>query len=251
MYKVKPENSRNIMHSLDGETNYSASTMSKYEKAIAEQKQVEIEAAKKAAEAEKEAAANLAKLKAEAPKLNTGKVLGRDLSSLKKTEIPCKNGKTIRLYRDPETNKLLVKTVDQGIGHEEWFYGGKADKIYLHQIGDRTPYIVAKKGNYTQIYGSPKYKTTEEFLVYNGEDASLRLNSFGFDNAEGVVKINDCKDKYKVKHSSISLPDTFDPDVIEANNVIYNKVKQALTKIKNDAQPKILDFYDLLQNYKA
>jgi hypothetical protein len=239
MYKVKPENNHNIMHSLDGEANYGKNTISKYEKTIAEQKQAEIAAAEKAAEAEKEAAANLAKLKAEAPRLNTGKVLGRDLSSLKKTEISCKNGKTIRLYRDPDTNKLLVKTEDQGIGHKEWFYGSKADQIYLHQVGNERPYIVAKKGNYTQISGGPdKYMTGEgAFTLYNGEDASLRWFSSSCFHAQGNVKVNG--NKYRVHDDRVYAP-----------RYEISKADQALTNATKDAKSKTLDFDNLLQDCK-
>jgi hypothetical protein len=251
MYKTKPKDNRNIMHYLDGETNYELDRIPKYEKAkidTAKSTKEEAIAAKKTAE---EAAT---KLKAEAPKLNTGKILGRDLSSLKKTEIPCKNGKTIRLYKDPETNKLLVKTEDQGIKHQEWFYGGKADKIYLNQIGDKKPYIIAKKGNYTQIYGSPtEYQNEfENFLLYKGEDASLKWELRNFIdknnryvespyNPSGILKTNN--EAVKVNKGNLAYKRDYKSTPEER---IASKVLQNVTE---NAKSKVLNIYELLSDY--
>jgi hypothetical protein len=254
MYKVKPENSHNIMHSLDGKTNYGTDRVSKYEKAVAAQKQAKINAAKKAEEeaiaAQKAAEEAAAKLKAEAPKLNAGRILGRDLSSLKKTEIPCKNGKTIRLYRDPETNKLLLKTEDQGTLHKEWFYNTSKGNIYLKQVGKNNPYVVVKNGNYTQIYNlKDKYGNELSFLHYQGPDGTIKWNLQDKTIVGNVGKVNvttgNKTQQYAVGCGQVEhkLKDgAF--DMVE-----HEKAKQVYKKATKDAESKILNIYKLLKDY--
>jgi hypothetical protein len=254
MYKVKPYDSRNIMHSLDGEANYGTKSVSNYEKAIAAQKQAKIDAAKKAEEeaiaAQKAAEEAAAKLKAEAPKLNPGRILGRDLSSLKKTEIPCKNGKTIRLYRDPETNKLLLKTEDQGTLHPEWFYNTSKGDFYLKQVGKNNPYVVVKNGNYTQIHNLKNRSCISDYLLhYQGPDGTIKWNLRGETIVGNVGKVNvttgNKTQQYKVGNGYVEnkwKDGAFD----EAG---HEKAKQVYKKAANDAKSKVLDIYRLLQDY--
>lgn len=131
--------------SMNGETAYSQAIKAKAD--VAKKAEAEAIAAKQA----KEKAA--AELKAKQPRINISKALNRDIKELimKETKLP--NGTIERTFADPETGKILAKTQDLGIGHKEWIYGGSADMIFMSQVGKSQRYIVAKKGNYTQLNG--------------------------------------------------------------------------------------------------
>ena len=153
-----PDESRYIKHSLDRHNNYhqfadGAST--NYTKAVQAKEQAVVDAAKKAeaeALAAKEAAEKAAaELKAKQPRINISKALNRDINELAVKETKLADGTVERVFTDPESGKVLAKTQDLGLLHKEWVYGGKADMIYMKQVGSDTPYIVAKKGNYTQV----------------------------------------------------------------------------------------------------
>ena len=68
--------------------------------------------------------------------------------AVKETKLA--DGTIERTFTDPESGKVLAKTQNLGILHKEWIYGGKADMVYMKQVGKDEPYILAKKGNYTQ-----------------------------------------------------------------------------------------------------
>ncbi len=153
-----PDESRYIKHSLDRRDNYhqfadGAST--NYTRTVQAKEQAVIDAAKKAeaeALAAKEAAEKAAvELKAKQPRINISKALNRDINELAVKETKLADGTMERVFTDPESGKVLVKTQDLGSLHKEWIYGGKADMIYMKQVGNDAPYIVAKKGNYTQV----------------------------------------------------------------------------------------------------
>lgn len=141
--------------SLNGKTLYSQAVEAKT--VVAKKAEAEALTAKQAAE---KAAAEL---KAKQPRINISKALNRDINELVMKETKLPNGTIERTFADPETGKILAKTQDLGIGHKEWIYGGKADMIFMSQVGKSQSYIVAKKGNYTQI---DKGKYTDELGSY-------------------------------------------------------------------------------------
>ncbi len=170
MHKISPANHREYLHTLDNLDNarfFPEGTTSAYSRAITARKQAEIDAAKEtaaAAEAAKKAAEELA---AKLPRMNIARILGISTDELKVTENILENGAIERIYTLPGTDKVAVKTLDHGILHKEWVYGGKQEMVYFKQIGKDEPYIVAKKGNFTQLRCLSKNKYTKKPVYIN------------------------------------------------------------------------------------
>lgn len=261
--------------SLNGETLYSQAVKAKGD--VAKQAEAKALAAKQAAE---KAAAEL---KAKQPRINISKALNRDINELVMKETKLPNGTIERTFADPETGKILAKTQDLGIGHKEWIYGGKADMIFMSQVGKSQPYIVAKKGNYTQIN---KGKYTDEFGGYRHgvqyyNDGTTRLERTVYDQKtiwdrgiNGKVTIADKRAaELRTKNPEdaailIDYPqltvrgeDIYSPiGILESSMQLkyldlakYHRQegRKYLQELNKDAERNLLDFNDLFSAYKA
>ena len=162
---TNPNDTRYVKHTLDNKNNYhrfADGSSTNYTRTVQANEQAAIDSAKRAeaealaaqkAEAETLAAKKTAEdaVRAKQPRINIAQVLNKDINELKVQEIKLTDGTIERIFTDPASGKVLAKTQDNGLFHTEWIYGGKADMIYMRQVGNDTPYIVAKKGNYTQV----------------------------------------------------------------------------------------------------
>ncbi len=267
-----PSDSQNILHSLDGRNNYYKFGVdeSKYSKAVAAKEQTIIDAAKKAeaeAIAAKEAAEKATiELKAKQPKANVAKILNRDINDLVINEIKLANGAVERTFTDPETGKILVKTKTHGLKQEEWYYGGKADEVYVKLLGENDKYILAKKGNYKYSYSSELkngYGTENSFVYYDDGINSLK---YQFDpytkkvgNADGCIKLIDSNNETKevlIRNGSLVHKDNYDylcsyfKHEIEANPDL-KKVNETLNYFNKETQKNSIDLKDLIRGYQS
>lgn len=269
-----PSETKGIQHSLDGRDNYGnfSTRGTNYERAVKAKEQAAIDAAKKA-EAEqiaaKEAAEKAAaELRAKQPRINIGKALNKDVNALTVKETKLANGAVQRTFTDPDTGKVLAKTEDLGILHKEWIYGGKADMIYMKQVGKDNPYILAKKGNYTQIRQMKKENngfrvvdTIDDNLYYNDGASSLKRFSCNPINSRGKIKIYDktaAVEREKYPTFANSYPDY--PEFRVTQGSIGNferetyrtqKARKHLEALDKDAQNNVLNLEDLFSDYKA
>ncbi len=273
-----PLEHRHIKHSLDQQDNYhyfADGSSTKYTRTIEAKKQAAIDAAKKTEEEARIAkeAAEKAKLelKASRPRMNIAKVIGKNIEDLKVNEKKFADGTIERSFTEPETGKILVKTQDKGILHKEWIYGGKADMIYMKQVGNDKPYIMAKNGNYTQLqYEKDGIIKNRKELVnkqyYNDGESYLERQIYG-DNlvsARGSVTVYDktaAQKRQEYKEIADSFPDY--PKVhiwqgeparnpyIDGLSYAQKQASKYLKELNADAQKKVLNFEDLLSEYKA
>ncbi len=263
-----PSESKYIQHSLDGENNYYnfATKGTRYTRAVEAKKQAaeaEVIAAKEAAE---KAAAEL---KAKSPRINTGKALGKNIEELKIKETKLADGTIERVFTDPDNGKVLAKTHDLGILHKEWIFGGKADMIYMKQVGKEHPYIISKKGNYTQTSYTTKLNTSSgqknishNYQYYNGGSASLRrtsLRDVPYNDVTGSVQVFDetaTQLRKEYPNFAEQAPDL--AKVRFCNGIPHsfsnNAKKQADITVQNlneDAKLNFVNLDDLFSDYKA
>lgn len=285
-----PRETKNIQHSLkkqygscysgkldtprysDNYGNFNAKETN-YAKAVKAREQSAIDAAKKAEQeaiAAKEAAEKAAaELRAKQPRINIGKAFGKDINALTVKETTLANGTVQRTFTDPDTGKVLAKTEDLGILHKEWIYGGKADMIYMKQVGKDKPYILAKKGNYTQISKNKKINEyghelnrEEVYQYYNDGLASLRryCNNNSSYGADGNIQVYD-ETAEKIRKLFPSVADSYPDNPIfkvyqgsllhsECNHAVKN-ASERLEYLNKDAQNNVLNFKDLFSDYKA
>lgn len=231
--------------------------------------QAAIDAAKKAEQeaiAAKEAAAEL---RAKQPRINIGKAFNKDINTLTVKETTLANGTVQRTFTDPDTGKVLAKTEDLGILHKEWIYGGKADMIYMKQVGKDKPYILAKKGNYTQISKNKKINEyghelnrEEVYQYYDDGLASLRryCNNNSSYGADGNIQVYD-ETAEKIRKLFPSVADSYPDNPIfkvyqgsllhsECNHAVKN-ASERLEYLNKDAQNNVLNLEDLFSDYKA
>lgn len=271
-----PYESQHIQHAVDGKKNYGRffQKETNYEKIVAAKEPAAMDAAKKA---EQEAAAAklaaekaAAELAAKQPRINISKALGRNIDELTVKETKLANGAIERTFSDPQTGKVLAKTQDLGIGHKEWIYGGKADMIFMSQVGKDTPYIVAKKGNYTQVdyvrqdrQGNPIHIAKQ---YYNDGASSLERDVYNnkLCSAYGEVQVFDpSAANARVKYPNIAkdYPDYPKYPVWqgEASHGAYDygwtplqkRVNARLGELNTDAKQNVIDLKDLFSAYKA
>lgn len=271
-----PSESKYIQHSLDGENNYYnfATKGTRYTRAVEAKKQAAVDAAKKAeaeAIAAKEAAEKAAaELRAKRPRINTGKALGKNIEDLKVKETKLADGTIERVFTDPDTGKVLAKTHDLGILHKEWIFGGKADMIYMKQVGKEHPYIISKKGNYTQTSYTTKLNTSNgkrdianDYQYYNTASASIRRTSSSLmplNDATGYIEVYD-KTAPQIRKEFPSFADKVADyprigvyDGVTTSCFSTNAQKQANVTVKNlnkDANLNYVDLRDLYRDYKA
>ena len=273
---TNPNENQYIQHALDGKNNYGRFVQKEtnYEKIIAAKEQAAIDAAKKAeqgaAAAKLAAEKAVAELAAKQPRINISKALGRNIDELTVKETKLANGAIERTFSDPETGKVLAKTQDLGIGHKEWIYGGKADMIFMSQVGKDTPYIVAKKGNYTQVdyvrrdrQGNPIHIAKQ---YYNDGASSLERDVFGNEvySAKGRVQVFDpsaANARAKYPNIAKDYPDYPKYPIWqgEASRGAYdygwtplqNRVNTRVRELNTDAKQNVINLNDLFSAYKA
>ncbi len=273
-----PYNSQYIQHSLDGKNNYYkfGTDSTKYSRAVAAKEQAAIDAAKKAeaeALAAKEAAEKAAaELRAKQPRINIAKALNRDINDLVSKETKLADGTIERTFSDPVTGKVLAKTQDSGLLHKEWIYGGKADMIYMKQVGDEMPYLLAKKGNYVQLnylqeskYGLVPTQVKEQYY-YDGLSSLKRSYSSGevFSDASGYVTVFDktaAKRRETFPSIAEQIPDY--PAVYIHQGKAFRdayetflsnaqiKANAKVAELNKDAQQCLVNLEDLFEAYKA
>ena len=277
---TNPNDSQYIKHTLDNKNNYhkfADGSSTNFTRAVQAKEQAAIDAAKKAeaeALAAKEAAEKaVAELRASQPRINISKALNRDINELTVKETKLANGTIERTFTDPESGKLLAKTQDLGILHKEWIYGGKADMIYMKQVGKDTPYILAKKGNYTQVscVSGKRFKFTPskphyiKNQYYNDGFSSLKRSYAAntlYHDAYGNVTVYD-KTAAARRNEDPGLAE-YIPDYpkiyIERGQVMTRPTQTRLSfaeeqadkyirELDIDAQKNFLNFDDLFSNY--
>ena len=260
-----PDTNKYIKHEVDGNTNYDNfldGSETNYTRAVKAQEQ----AAQKAA----------LELKSKQPRINIAKAFGKNIEDLPVIEKKLPDGTIERNYIDPDTIKLIVKTHDRGALHKEWIYGGKADKIFMKQFDKNTPYIVAKKGNYTQVdyvkrdynWEMPDGKFYKEYVseqYYNDGANALKRSTGGnqvYNDATGKVTVYDSTAaKYREKYPSLEKDYPDYPQVSIRNgesacgayqNNLTNSQIQAnrlVKELNKDAQQNAIDLKNLFSDY--
>ena len=277
-----PHETEGVMHSLNNQNNYYkfADKKTNYQKDVEAKKQAAIDAAKKA-EAEKIAAQEAAEkaaaeLKAKRPRINTGKVLGRNIEELTVKETKLADGTIERTFYDPATGKKLITTRDNGLLHQEWITGSdKAEVIYMKKVGKDEPYIYAKKGDYTQIvqpkevdYYGRKYTELFHTQYYTDHNGTYLKRGVGKrpGYADGKIKVHDPnaaedRKRFPSLAKAGELPD--DPQIWiwhgEAAHGAYDRglsanqerANYALRELNKDADKSYIDLEDLYSDYKA
>lgn len=226
-------------------------------------------AAKEKAAAEKAAI----ELEAKRPRINVAKVLnGLNIEELKVIEKVQPNGGVKRYYFRPETGagkrKPVITTYDHGSLHQEWIHNGKADVIYLKQLGKEEPYIYMQKGNYKQIHskdkdgriineqyftdGSNKYyrKGPEYEYYYEGEMTNPHYGDNLYEDFQkSTVKFNshhrdtmgECRPPVLSKEPKYYINSGYVPKADE----------QKMLRVKANAENEFIDLTDLLKPYEA
>ena len=140
--------------------------------------------------------------------------------------------------------------------------------IYMKQVGKDQPYILAKKGNYTQIrqmkkenHGYGVVDTIDDNLYYNDGASSLRRFSCNTDNSIGKIKIYDktaAAEREKWPTLTEYYPDYPEFAVtqgsignFERENATIKKAREHLKALDKDAQNNVLNLEDLFSDYKA
>lgn len=258
-----PGTHTNYKHKLDGSSNYYhfSSPDTHYSKAVAAKEQAAIDAAKKAA----------AELKAKQPRINISKALNRDINDLVAKETKLADGTIERIFSDPVSGEILAKTQDKGLLHKEWIYGGKANMVYMKQVGKDKPYILAKKGNYTQLdyLADCKYLPSGEKYIknqYYNDGNSHLVRSYGsnqiYNDTEGQVKVFDkTAAERREMFPTLDNPDYPNVPIYQgyaATNAYQTRLSYAqemanreLGKLNKDAQKNLVDLQDLFTEYKA
>lgn len=237
-HSLEKSSNGKFLNSKDNYSKFADKAETNYTRAVAAKKQAAVDAAKKAEEealaAQKAAEKAAAELRAKQPRINTSKALGIDIGDLKVKET-VNNGTTIRTFSDPKTGKVLVKTKDCGIGHEEWIYGGKADKIYMKQIGKEDPYIVAKKGNCTFINRTEEYKDC-------GKKLQSRLSDVYYNDGLCGAKGYTYSDRVFINRGPVANRD---------GGSVNRGTGQSVYGIEKYANKNYIDVDDLFSAYKV
>lgn len=267
---TNPNENKYIKHSLDTNNNYNQfadGSATNYTRTVLAKEQAAVNAAKKAeaeALAAKEAAEKAAaELKSKQPRINIAKALNKDINELIAKETKHADGTIERIFTDPETGKILAKTQDKGILHKEWIYGGKADMIYMKQVGNDTPYVVAKKDNYTQV----KYiKTDYNWKTSAGKYHKDCISEQYYNDGSNVLKRG--AGSSRVYNADCGYITVIDPKTSETRKIrifqgeaahspyyglseTQQKANRCLKELDNDANEHFINIDDLFSDYKA
>lgn len=175
---TNPVNTEGVQHSLTPRDGYTKTNYGKFaqkgtnyenvieaKKAAEQAKIAEAEAAKAAAvKAEQEAAEKLA---ASRPKVNTGKIFGKNIEEFKCIEETRADGSIVRRYIDPYASNgksnPMITTIDKGNYHQEIIYDPRKDiKITYSQLNGGQPKIEMVKGlrhRYSSEYVGGRFRT--------------------------------------------------------------------------------------------
>lgn len=140
--------------------------------------------------------------------------------------------------------------------------------IYMKQVGKDEPYILAKKGNYTQIrqmkkenHGYGVVDTIDDNLYYNDGASSLKRFSCNTDNSIGKIKIYDktaAAEREKWPTLTEYYPDYPEFAVtqgsigrFERETYRTQKAREHLKALDKDAQNNVLNLEDLFSDYRA
>lgn len=265
---TRPDETVGIQHSLihnDGYTerhydNYSkfAQKETNFQKTVAAKEAAEktriaeAEAAKAAAiKAEQEATEKLA---ASRPKVNTGKIFGKNIEEFKCIEETRADGSIVRRYFDPYASNgksnPMITTIDRGNYHEEIIYDPRKDlKLTYKQIGRGEPEIEMTKGlqyRYTSKYDKGTHYR-HNIQQYN--DGQNFVQSYG-----GNYYSN-CHITTKNPHSVGLQALRSEPEYINTSySNLTSEQDKALTKrfneIKQDMSRNEVDLMDLFSPYQ-
>ena len=268
---ANPNDSKYVKHALDDKNNYhqfADGSSTNYTRTVQAKEQAAIDAAKKAeaeAIAAKEAAEKAAvELRAKQPRINIAKALNKDINELTVKETKLADGTIERTFTDPASGKVLAKTQDMGLLHKEWIYGGKADMIYMKQVGKDEPYIVSKKGNYTQLSYLKGNKQINSQVYYDGESGLKRhcTTEGPYNSAHGYVTVYDstaAQARKKFPQIAECYPDytkvrMWQGEAANNSNRLTSAQIQANKYIKEldkDAKQNFVNLDDLLSEYTA
>ncbi len=263
---TRPHNTAGVQHSItwDGgrpENNYYKFTQNgtNYQNIIeakkaAEQARIaEAEAAKAAAiKAEQEA---VEKLVASRPKVNTGKVFGKNIEEFKCIEETKDDGSIIRRYFDPNASNgksnPMITTIDRGSYHEEIIYDPrKGIKLTYKKIGNGQPKIEMSKGwrhRYTSEYNEESgYRSNVQ--IYNDGQNYVEFYGRGNYSPKQVVTKNPHSTELQAQRGEseyiyLSPYRSFTP---EQNKALTKRRKE----IELDMANNEVDLIDLFSPYK-
>ncbi len=207
--------------------------------------------AEDALRAEQEAAKKIA---AETPRVNIGKVFGKNLDELKKMQDEVlADGTIVRKYVTKDKNGFsqYIVTKDKGSYHEESIIDtAKNMKILYTQIGEAEPKITMSKGL--------QYRQKSESLT-DSYGRNYRNNTQVYNNGRDYVEFDDAGN-----------PGRFNLHTSEGDIAGYNKVRdvfayvasanytpvsrEAVTNLKaiqKEAKSEYIDLLDLFKPYSA
>ncbi len=126
------------------------------------------------------------------PRVNVGKALGMNVDELRMSQVITKDGTHVRYFRGPKDDRILIKTADKGINHQEWITPNSDTMTYMHQVGDNQRYIIKKQGNLTQIEqsniqycdGINQKVVKNDQYYYNGQISYHRAQKKGFNGTK-------------------------------------------------------------------
>lgn len=279
---VSPLGQKNYKHALNDSNNYKnfADKGTNYSRTIASREQAAIDMAKKAedeiAAVKLAAEKTAAELKAVRPRINVEKLLNKNIEDFVMKETKLADGTIEKIYTAPNSSQVIIKTQDKGLLHREWIYGGKADMVFMKQVGKDTPYILSKKGDYTQVSSSkPSFmKTTNgETAVWKDQYGRPVTNTIdaqyyfdGIHSYKGGKYKNDAKlsmpynETSKYKNSTPDAQKTYDSmakDYLEPGSSKQHRWYQNLDQYEGPemkkqyeaAQNNYIDLEDSLKGY--
>ncbi len=199
-------------------------------------------------------------LAAARPKLNTGKLFGYGSDQLHLSQEIAKDGTHIRYYRIPGNNKIVLKTADKGLLHQEWAYGNRAgDLTYLKTVGDDV-YLLRKKDGITEIAKrTKKYKDgidqtlTTESVIGNGMN---RTRIEGFNGAvDDNVAVNYIS-RFSEKRKKVTLPltrrgiDFSSKQTASAHGALWSECESKIDELRDFIRKPVGFLDDLLSPFE-
>lgn len=222
--------------SLNGETAYSKAIEAKKAEELAAKAEQEAIAA--ATKKEQEAAA---KLLAEQPRVNVGKVFNKNFDELKKMqEKVLDDGTVVRKYATKNKNgaNQYIVTKDKGSYHEEHIIDTAKDiKIKFTQIGKKAPEITMQKGW--------QLRQTPEGQLYTDGKQMLELDYGGNPQKFRIKGTNGLVSGYR------EIPDFNYGVACTPYTPIDRVANWNLKVLSENVHKKYVDLNDLFRPYKA
>ena len=207
--------------------------------------------AEAALKAEQEAAA---KILAETPRVNIGKVFGKNFSELKKLQDETlADGTTVRKFvtKDKNGSSQYIVMKDKGLYHEEYIIDTAKDiKIKYTQIGDAEPKITMSKGwQYQQTSESlptslgGTYRQDKQ--IYNNGRDYVEFDSYG---TPGRFKVHTQKGNV---YGYREVPDAFAYVASVPYTPVSREAVKNLNAIQKEAKSEYVNLQDLFRPYNA